>query len=418
MVPDLDNMRPEAAAYLALIAMMQAHSTSATTPAPPDMTVHVTAADLEAQHDQLRAAPVHVQALILDDPAEVLRFGRCTVDASVIRSFKGWEILPVGSLFRLTIPCDPAQNGRVWRARDAVHEGRVFRRELTRGRIIEAYLDHFGPRLGYRLAGFPTEGSTAPEERYVFLSAASLQPRLPVPPTGNPSGKLHFWVSGRLLEQVAERVLHGLPLAAPAPDYPALTLDPAGFEDRGQERPPAFPTRYVAQTITHPDRPGLEYRVLYDPDTWRTRVDELDATGKPTSLVQYGDALADMMFQADTKAHTLSKIFDNGGQHGESWLGTGLLGLSPILQSWQLQREGSKVIANAQCTSYHIVQERWNPHGFLDEGHICLTDNGLALETNDVFFGPRPYVTIKVEYPEHVDASEFDVPEGWPVVEK
>jgi hypothetical protein len=145
MVPDLDNMRPEAAAYLALIAMMQAHSTSATTPAPPDMTVHVTAADLEAQHDQLRAAPVHVQALILDDPAEVLRFGRCTVDASVIRSFRGWDILPAGSLFRLTIPCDPSQNGRVWRDRDTVHEGRVFRGELTLGRIIEAYLDHFGP---------------------------------------------------------------------------------------------------------------------------------------------------------------------------------------------------------------------------------------------------------------------------------
>ncbi len=84
-----------AAAYFVVIAMMQTQSANATIPVAPDMIVHVTGADLEAQHDQLRAAPVHVQALILDEPGELFPgFGRCTVDASVIRIFKGASILP------------------------------------------------------------------------------------------------------------------------------------------------------------------------------------------------------------------------------------------------------------------------------------------------------------------------------------
>ncbi len=381
------------------------------------MTVHVTGADLEAQHNQLRAAPVHMQALILNDPPEVfIGVGRCTMDASVVRAFKGAPTLPAGSLFRLAIPCGSTPNGRVWRDRDPVHEGSVWRGELRHFRIIEAYLDHFGPRLGYRLAGFPTEGSTAPEERYIFLSAASLQPRLPVPPPGKPEGKLHFWSSGHVLELAAERVQKGLPLAGPTPDFPALTLDLAAFEDRGHEQPPAFPTRYVAQTVTHPGIPGRQYRILYDPNTWRTRVDELDQAGKPTGLAQYGDAFSGMMFNADTKAHTVSTVLHLGGQRADTWLGTGLLGMSPISQSWQLQQQESKIIASERCTAYHMVQERWNPHAFLDEGHICITDAGLVLEADNALFGTLPYVTVKVEYPDHIGATEFNLPQGWVVV--
>jgi hypothetical protein len=404
-----------AAAYLVVIAMMQTQSANATIPVAPDMTVHVTSADLEAQHDQLRAAPVHVQALILDEPGELFPgFGRCTVDASVIRIFKGASTLRAGSLFRLAIPCSSALNGRVWRDRDPKHEGSVFRGELTRGRIIEAYLDHFGPRRGYRLAGFPTERSTAPEERYTFLSAASLESRLPVPPPGKPSGKLHFWVSGDLFGQALKRVHQGLLLAGPAPDYPALTLDPSSFDDRGQEQPPAFPTRYVAQTVTHPDHTGRQYRIIYDPDTWRTRVDELGAAGSPTSHVQYGDAFAGMMFDADTRAHTVSTVAHLGGQRGGTWLGAALLGMSPVDRSFQLRSEGSQTVANVRCTAYQMLQERWKPHAFLDEGHLCISDAGLVLETDGVsFFGTLPYVTVKVEYLDHVDASEFNLPRGW-----
>lgn len=410
-------MRSAAAAYLVVIAMMQEQPANATTPVPPDMTVHVTAADLEAQHDQLRAAPVHLQMLLLDNPAE--GYGNCIMDASVVRIFKGAATLRAGSVFRLAIPCTSFEGEHVWRDHDPAHIGRVSKRELTQGRIIEAYLDHFGPRLGYRLAGFPTEGSTAPEERYAFLSVASLQPHLSVPPPAKPSGTLHFWVSGHVLEQAAEGAQRKLPLAGPIPDFPAFTLDPCNFQDRGREQPPAFPTKYVAQTITHPDRPGRQYRMLYDPDTWRSRVDELDAAGNPTNLVQYGDAFAETMFNVNTKTHTVSKKISDigvGGHQGESWLGTGELGLSPILQSWHLQEAGYKIIAKLRCLDYHIVQERWNPHAFLDEGHICLTDDGLALETDDTFLGPRPYVTIKVEYLSHLDASEFNLPQGWPIV--
>jgi hypothetical protein len=394
--------------------MVQTQPADATSPVAPDMTVHVTSADLEAQHDQLRAAPMHVQALIVDGPPQVFQgFGRCTVDASIIRIFKGADIVNVGSLLRLALPCSSVQNGRVWRDRDLIHHGFVFRGELTPGRIIEAYLDHFGPRLGYRLAGFPTERSTAQEERYTFLSAASLQSRLLIPPRGTPSGRLHFWVSGDLFGQALKLVHQGLPLEGPTPDYTALTLDPSSFDDRGQEHPPAFSTRYVAQTVTHPGRPGRLYRILYDPNTWRTRVDEFDQAGKSTGLAQYGDAFSGMMFIADTKAHTVSTVLRLGGQRDESWLGTGLLGLSPIFQSWQLQSEGSKIVAKERCMAYHIVEERWSPHEFTDKGHICITDAGLTLETNDVFFGTLPFVTVKVAYLDPMDASEFNLPQGW-----
>ena len=410
-------MRFAIAAVLAVVATMQMQAANALSPVPPDTTIHATAADVEAQRDQLRAAPLHVQALILGGPPKIGN-GRCTVDASIIRIFKGADIVRAGSPCRLAIPCSSFQNRRVWRDRDLIHQGSVFSGELTPRRIIEAYLDHFGPRLGYRLAGFPTEGSTAQEERYAFLSAPSVQPRLPVPPPGTPSGKLHFWVSGNVFGQALKRVHQGLPLAGPAPDDLALTLDPASLGDRWQESPPAFPTKYAAQTVTHPGRPGRQYRVLYDPDTWRTRVDELDAAGNLTGVVQYGDAFTGMMFDADAKAHTVSIVAHLGSEHGGNWLGAGLLGMSPNHQSLQLRSEGSKTVANAHCTAYHLVEERWNPHAFLDQGRFCITNAGLVVEADGVSdFGTLPYVTVKVEYPEHADASAFNLPQGWPVLE-
>jgi hypothetical protein len=410
------HMRVARTFHLVVIAILQTHLANATSPVTPDMTVNVTGADLEAQRNQLRAAPVHLQALLLDGPPEIFpALGRCTIDASVIRVFKGADLLRAGSLFRLAIPCSASQYGRVWRDHEPVHTGYVFKGELKPGCIIEAYLDHFGPRLGYRLAGFATEQSTAPEERYAFLSAASVQPRLPVPPPGKPVGKLHFWVSGHRLEQAMARIQQKLPLAGPAPEYPALTLDPSNFEDRGQERPPAFPSRLVAQTVTHPDRPGRQYRILYDPDTWRTRVDEMDMAGNPTGLVQFGDAFSGMIFKADAKTHTAS-LLHLGGRHADIWLGAGMAGLSPVMPSWQVAKTGSKSVAGTPCTDYRLQQQRWNPRAYLNEGHICMTDAGLVLETNNTFFGTLAYVTVKVQYPDHIAASEFSVPQGWKIV--
>jgi hypothetical protein len=130
--------------------------------------------------------------------------------------------------------------------------------------------------------------------------------------------------------------------------------------------------------------------------------------------VQYGDAFSGMMFDADTKAHTVSTVARLGGEGGATWLGAGLLGMSPVDRSSLLRSEGSKTVASVRCTAYQMLQERWKPHAFLDEGHLCITDAGLVLEAGGVsFFGTLPYVTVKVEYLDHVDASEFDLPQGW-----
>jgi hypothetical protein len=219
--------------------------------------------------------------------------------------------------------------------------------------------------------------SDALEERYNFILAPSVSPQLRIPeqPPAAQTGFVHF-------------------------------LEPS---DPSTDLPPVFPKRITVQTVTFSRKPDRQYRIYYDPATWRTRVEELGKDGTPTGKLDFGDAFADYELSADDRTHEV--VYDHVWQ---SWTGPGWLGRLPVTDLDALKPVAAKIIAGVTCEVYEVVSKYHRPGQTPNsDGDLCVTPDGVNLELHSQTGLAPAFTTVQLTYPTNLPSHLFDAPAGW-----
>ncbi len=311
-----------AALSLASMRVVPADATSPLMP-PPHL-------DIQYQRAFLRNAPIHLQAQII--ALGVSYPARCSleVEAGAVKVFKGAAQIPEGRHFLLILPSCETPPGTA--------AGRPGHPWPQPGMFFEAFLRHFGPPIGYHLAGFDT--ADAPEERFRVIDHATDLPQINLPPMP-PGSKMT------------------------AASY---VEDP----DPGLQSPPRFTQRDATVVFTQPERPGETFRAYYEARSWRTRVE----TVAPEGETRY--RLSDGFGQWSVVVSPRRQEYQPDSKGG--W--TGFVG---IYDSDQLLPGGADQIAGLTCQKYTISFRNYPPSEAL--ARFCTTDFGLPLRMESHFLG-------------------------------
>lgn len=313
--------------------------------------------DPNLQQALLTQAPIHIQARIVEEPLAPETNGDGEVEAVIMRSFKGGDLLPPGRHFRINMPrITPNIDGGTRSANSLNYQNFPRWSGLQRGVIFEAFLNHAGPPDAFALAG--ELDSYGPAKRFKILPSATPDAQLVIPPP--PAG---FDMS---MVKYTTSMLN-------ARDLPSV--------------PPAFPTRDV--TVEFRTRWGEGFRAYYQARTWRTR---LESTGPGADASNYTliDHFGDFNLVVSSRLR----------EYQPSSLGSpfGDLPYLGINRKFIPLHEEAN-IAGLKCEIY------------LAPGvNLCVTDDGVVL--SKTFDGRSDTTVEKVTYGQLSDAL-FEVPHDY-----